>query len=112
MRRILAIGLLVIIALSLAALPAMAIDDPDSPPSVNAVYVYSFSDGSVGVLIDYYLDYTAPYPDETATESYLAVFVDTDGTTQLKSVAPYTFVDSGYGRGLIWILIYYQSWRS
>jgi len=42
-------------------------------------------------------------PSETATEAYLAVFVDTDGTTQLKSVAPYTFVDSGYGRGLVWI---------
>jgi hypothetical protein len=80
-----------------------AIDDPTTPPSVNAVYVYEFSDGSVGVLIDYYLDYTAPFPDETVTEAYLAVFVDTDGTTQLKSVAPYTFVDSGYGRGLVWI---------
>ena len=96
--------LLILMALMvLPALPAYAIADPDSPPQVSAVYVYEFDDGSVGVLIDYYLDYTAPFPDETASEAYLAVFVDIDGTTQLKSVAPYTFVDSGYGRGLVWI---------
>jgi len=82
--------------------PVFAIDDPDSDPSVNAVYVYEFDDGSVGVLIDYFLEY-AVTPDETATEAYFGVFVDTDGATQLKAVAPYTFVDSGYGRGLIWI---------
>jgi len=79
-----------------------AIADPDTDPSVNAAYVYEFSDGAVGVLIDYYLDY-AVLPTETATEAYLAVFYDTVSSTQFRSVAPYTFVDSGYGRGLIWI---------
>ena len=87
----------------LTVAPVYAIDDPDTAPQVSAVYVYEFSDGSVGCLIDYYLDYSAPFPDETASEAYLAVFVDTDGTTQLKSVSPYTFVDSGYGRGLAWV---------
>ncbi len=82
--------------------PSYAIDDPDTPPQVSAVYVYEFDNGSVGVLIDYYIDY-ASLPTETATEAYLAVFIDTDGATQLKAVAPYTFVDSGYGRGLVWI---------
>ncbi len=100
---------LIALALSLClqiALPVavFAIADPDSPPQVSAVYVYEdlLETGDVGVLIDYYLDYAVP-PTETATEAYLGVFVDTDGTTQLKAVAPYTFVDSGYGRGLIWI---------
>ncbi len=97
----------VLLALSvLVVFPAsvLAIADPDTPPQVSAVYVYEdlLETGDVGVLIDYYLDY-AVLPDETATEAYLGVFVDTDGTTQLKAVAPYTFVDSGYGRGLIWI---------
>ena len=84
--------------------PVYAIADPDSPPQVSAVYVYENleEDGDVGVLIDYYLDYAA-LPDETATEAYIAVFVDTDGVTQLKAVAPYTYVTSGYRRGLIWI---------
>jgi len=101
MRKILAILLAVGLLLGLVS-PVLAINDPDTRPSVTAVYVYEFSDDSVGVLIDYYLDY-ASLPTETATEAYFAVFVDTDGTTQLKSVAPYTFVDSGYGRGLVWI---------
>lgn len=103
-RKILA-ALLVAILLFSATFPSpvYAIADPDTAPQVSAVYVYEFDDGSVGVLIDCYLDYSTPYPDETATESYLAVFVDTDGATQLKSVAPYTFADSGYGRGLVWI---------
>jgi len=101
MKKVLAVLLAVGLLLGMAS-PVLAIADPDSPPQVSAVYVYEFSDGSVGVLIDYYLDY-GTLPDETVTEAYLAVFVDTDGTTQLKSVAPYTFVDSGYGRGMVWI---------
>ena len=88
----------------IAPIPVLAIADPDSPPQVSAVYVYEdlLETGDVGILIDYYLEYAA-LPSETATEAYLAVFVDTDGTTQLKSVAPYTFVNSGYRRGLAWI---------
>lgn len=96
---------LLIVASVMAVLPASpiyAIAEPDTAPQVSAVYVYEFSSGAVGVLIDYYLDY-AVLPTETATESYLAVFVDTDGTTQLRATAPYTFVDSGYGRGLVWL---------
>lgn len=83
-------------------LPVSAIADPDSPPEVNAVYVFDFDDGSLGVLIDYYLEY-AVTPNETASEAYFAVLTDTDGATQLKAVAPYTFIDSGYGHGLVWI---------
>jgi len=97
-----ALLLILVAMLALPLTPAYAIADPDTSPQVSAVYVYEFSDDSVGVLIDYYLDY-AVLPSETVTEAYLAVFVDTDGSTQLKSVAPYTFVDSGYGRGLAWI---------
>jgi hypothetical protein len=84
--------------------PVLAINEPDTPPSVNAVYVYNdcLEDGDVGVLIDYFLDY-AVSPNETATQSYIASFIDIDGITQLESVAPYAFQDSGYGRGLIWI---------
>ena len=106
------VALLLVIAflMIIPTIPVYAIADPDTAPQVPAVYVYEFSNGSVGVLIDYYLDYDftapitgTPVPDETVTEAYLAVFIDTDGTTQLKSVAPYTFVHSGYGRGMVWI---------
>ena len=102
-RLVIPVLLVLMVLLTTTPTPVYAIDDPNTAPQVSAVYVYEFTDGSMGVLIDYYLDYSVPYPDETATEAYFAVFVDTDGVTQLKSVAPYTFVDSGYGRGLIWI---------
>lgn len=95
--------LLAMLLLIVVALPVFAIADPVTPPEASAIYVFEFSDGSIGVYIDYYLDYASPYPGETATESYLASFIDIDGTTQLKTVAPYTYVRSGYTRGAIWI---------
>lgn len=93
-----------ILGMLIAPTPVYAIADPDSPPQVTAVEVFEdlLEDGDAGVLIDYYLDY-ATNPTETATEAYMATFIDTDGVTQLKSVAPYTYQDSGYERGLIWI---------
>lgn len=94
--------LLALFLITVIAMPVFAIADPDSPPSINAVYGFTFEDGSAGFLMDYFLDYAA-LPTEPATEAYLGVFVDTDGTTQLKSIAPYSYNDSGYGRGVIWI---------
>jgi len=85
---------------------AYAIADPDSPPQMSAIYVYEdlLEEGDVGVFIDYYLDYSAnATPTETVNESYLVVFIDADGVTQLKAVAPYAFVDNGYGRGFAWV---------
>lgn len=105
MKRLFLTALLVMAGLLVVSpVTVFAIADPDSPPQVSAVYVYEdlLEDGDTGVLIDYYLDY-AVSPNETATEAYVAVFVDTDGATQLGAVAPYTFVGSGYGRGLIWM---------
>jgi len=104
------IRLLILLALILAiALPtvAIAIDDPDTAPAINEVLVYDNlpEAGGIGILIDYFLDYTiAGTPTEPVSESYLVVFVDTDGgDTQLKSVAPYAFDTNGYGRGAAWI---------
>lgn len=103
--------LYVLISLVLALIPLSVngIADPDTPPQVSAVYVYEdlLEDGDLGVLMDIYLDYAA-LPTETATEAYLGVFVDIDGTTQLDAVAPYAYSygaynDLGYGRNLIWI---------
>ena len=104
MKRILvsvALALLVVVSF---AMPVAAIGDPDAAPQINAAQVFELADGGIGVLVDYYIDYTiSGFPTETATESYFVVFVDTDGTTQLRAAAPYVFVDSGYGRGLVWI---------
>jgi len=105
MKRLLWLLLIVgVLGILLFPVPAYAIADPDTPPQVSAVYVYEdlLETGDAGVLIDYYLDY-AVNPTETATEAYLASFIDTDGITQLQTVAPYTYQNSGYGRGLIWL---------
>jgi len=102
MKKLAVVLVSVLLLLVLATIPVLAIADPDTPPSVNAVYVYDLTDGGVGVLIDYFLDY-AVAPTETATEAYLSAFIDTDGITQLKSIAPYAFDDKGYGHGLMWI---------
>lgn len=82
----------------------LAIADPDTPPQILSVRVYidCLQTGDVGVLVEYYLDY-AILPSETVAEAYLVVFLDTDGTTQLKTTAPYPFIDNGYGYGLAWI---------
>ena len=103
MKRLSAIWLLVLVLLiALSPVTVYAIADPDTPPTVNGVYVYDLDNGGIGVLIDYFLDYAVP-PSETATEAFMAIFIDTDGATQLKSVAPYAYDDDGYGRGCIWI---------
>tara|TARA_Y100000310_G_scaffold166912_2_gene166623 strand:+ start:4055 stop:5320 length:1266 start_codon:yes stop_codon:yes gene_type:complete len=102
--RILRALLLALMLLFSLAMPVSAIADPDTPPSINAVYVYNdlLEDGDAGILIDYFLDYAVP-PTETATEAYMGIFIDTDGSTQLRSVAPYAYQNDGYDRGLIWI---------
>ena len=100
---------LALAALLIAVIPAtlvLAIAQPDDPPQVDDVIVYQdlLEDGDLGVLINYYIDYTiAGTPTEYVTDSYLFIFIDTDGTTQLKAIAPYTFVDNGYYRGIAWI---------
>ena len=99
-KKIIAIISLVIILMPCQS--ALAIADPDTPPAINEVIVYEFDDGSLGVLIQYYLDY-AVTPADTVTDAYLMAFIDTDGTTQLKAVAPYTYDTSGYGYGYVWI---------
>ncbi len=99
--------LLVVVFLLMPSTQVLAIADPNTPPQISAVEVFYdlLEDGDLGVLIDYYLDYdpVPGIPDEVVTEAYLASFIDTDGTTQLDTIAPYTFQDSGYGRGLVWI---------
>ncbi len=104
--------LVAVVFILIPTYPVLAIDDPNTPPQVTAVYIFEdlLEDGDLGVLIDYYLDYDpAPgIPTEPVTESYLAAFIDIDGTTQLGTVAPYTFqaigyTNNGYQRGVVWI---------
>jgi hypothetical protein len=104
-RRILAI--FAVLLLTLAPVSVLAIANPDTPPELNSVYVFNLEDGGVGILAEYYLDYailpTVANPNDHVTNAYLVSFMDIDGVTTLRSTAPYVFVDSGYGIGLVWI---------
>ena len=110
-----ALAFLLVAAISLPVLGAIkqepprprgisSIAQPDQPPQLNEINVYEnvLEPGDLGMLAEYYIKYTV-LPTETATEAYLVIFVDKDGVTQLKSVAPYTFVTSGYGLGCVWM---------
>ncbi len=113
-KRLLYSIVLAILVVLLTAMPVLAIDAPNTPPQITSANIFEdlAEEGDMGVLIDYYLDYDpAPgIPTEPVTESYLAAFIDTDGVTQINTVAPYTFqdilyTDNGYQRGVIWIYI-------
>ena len=100
-------GLLIASILVLAnATAVFAIADPDSPLVVDAVNVYEnvLEDGDTAILIRYFIDYAVP-PTETATEAFFAVLIDVDGTTQIRSAAPFAYpaADYGYGHGVIWM---------
>lgn len=104
MRKLIAAIIISIILISVGISPVYAIADPTSI-EVNNVYVYELDDGGLGMMMDYDIQYAA-LPDETVTNAYYVAFIDIDGTTQLKSVAPYTYLDTdnrGYGKGVAWI---------
>ncbi len=105
LRRLLCVLFAVVLAL-VPATPVFAIADPDDPTEIPSVFVFEglLEPGDVGVFVNYFIDYTiAGTPTEPVTEAYMVVFVDTDGTTQLRTTAPFAFDDNGYGRGMAWI---------
>ena len=96
--------LMLALCYALIPTPVFAIADPDSPTNIGIVEAYEsvLEAGDLGVLLDFYIDY-ATLPTESATEAYEVVFVDTDGTTPLKTVVPYSLLYNGYHEGLAWI---------
>lgn len=85
------------------AVPVLAIDDPDDLQISSVLaYRHCLEEDDQLYFITEYIGYDpTPVPDETATEAYLAVLVDTDGITQLASVAPYSYYNDGYSLGVI-----------
>ncbi len=113
MKRLLRISvvLLMLVIFAMPAIPVFAIAAPLAVPQVRNIFVYEsvLETGDRGVLIDYYVNQAAAYPiatGETATQSYIFVFVEADGVTQRKAAAPYAWASNaryGYERGLVWI---------
>ncbi len=73
---------------------------PDTQSIVNA---YGYGDvletGDILLIIHYDVDYNSCCPAETAAQALLGRYLD--GTTPEKSDAPYVFVNSGYGQGVM-----------
>ncbi|MDG6913341.1 MAG: hypothetical protein JRN35_09720, partial [Nitrososphaerota archaeon] len=103
-RVILALAVTVVPLVTLAS-PALAISNPTTL-AINSVYAYRYltadDQTGEGFLVDFNCDY-AVVPAETITDAFLVSFVGTDNATILATVAPYTFVNSGYGHNLAWI---------
>lgn len=95
-----AIGIWLGIVLSVLALPAYAIDDPDGL-TVNGVYAYRhcLEDNDQLYLVDYFIDYSVTgNPTENVTEAYIVRLMN--GGAELGNTVPYAYYDDGYGRGI------------
>ena len=81
------------------ATPVLAIADPDSM-SVDEVYVYRNCRevGDQMYLVTYTITYASP-PTESVSEAFLCRLMD--GTTELASVAPFTYHNNGYDEGVV-----------
>jgi len=81
------------------ATPVLAVADPDSM-SVDEVYVYRNcrETGDQMYLVTYTITYSSP-PTESVTEAFLCRLLE--GTTELGSVAPFTYHDNGYTTGVV-----------
>jgi hypothetical protein len=103
-KRFLCASAIAVILLLVVASSVLAIAQPDTTPQILSVFAYHhlLETDDQGYLIDIYTDYSA-LPSETITDSYMVSILDIDGTTVLRTVAPYTFIASGYGRELVWI---------
>lgn len=102
MRRVLRLAL-ILGALLLAALPssAFAIANPDSFSIVSA-YGYGgvLETGDILVIIRYDVEY-GTLPTETASQSVLGRYFDASASLYRREAAPFVYVNSGYGQGVI-----------
>lgn len=92
---------LVVTVLSLfVATPALAIDVPDVTMKIDSVWAYRNckETGDQLYIVDYTIDYTVN-PTQDIHDTFLLVLMN--GTTQLGSVAPYSYYNDGYDRGAI-----------
>jgi len=79
----------------------LAIDSPDSTPTIDniAVNTYLLTEGDILIYGDYDIPY-ASLPPEAASESFIIRLMDEDGESELGSVTPYVLFDNGYNAGV------------
>ena len=100
--KILRIALLITLILSsllVWTLPVMAIDSPDTTPSLSYIRAntYLIEEDDVLIYGDYYLPY-ADLPEVTASEAFF--FILLDGDEIIGTITPFVMMDSGYNKGV------------
>ena len=94
-----AIGLVATLALVTLA---RAITDADTFTIVDAnAYSGALESGDLLLIIHYDIGYDSCCPTETANQSFLGSYYDVSTSNPIRSEAPYVFVNSGYGQGVI-----------
>jgi hypothetical protein len=90
--------LLAVLCVILPSTQAYAISDPDSMilDDIQA-YQSTVESGDILFVMSYQINYTVN-PDEAASQAFLLRLMD--GTTELRSTAPFSYVNSGYSSGV------------
>ncbi len=96
-----ALGLLATLALVTIA---RAITDADTFTIVDAnAYSGALEAGDLLLVIHYDIGYDSCCPSETANQAFLGSYYDVSASNPIRSEAPYVFVNSGYGQGVMGI---------
>lgn len=97
----LAVIFIILLSLSISALPVMAVDEPDEVTLHRmAGYRNLISDNDIIFIVPYLIDYPLT-PSETIEDTYIFEIYDTEVTTLIGSSTAYPYNDNGYGNGLI-----------
>ncbi len=100
MRRSKALVISVLLLAALAPGVALAVADPDTLSIVSARgYGDVLEAGDILLVVHYHVDYNT-LPSETARQTVLGRYTD-DGGVPRREAAPYVYVRSGYGQGVI-----------
>ena len=106
-RVVIAVAIIAVAAL-LSAGDANAIAGADDFTIIAATaYSGAIEDNDLLLLIHYDINYDSCCPTETASQAYLGSYFDVSTSNPVRSAAPYLFVNSGYGQGVI--SVYFDS---
>jgi len=80
----------------------LAVDTPDSTPSVSNLHINRQLLTETDILIygDYDIPYATPPPSVFADKAFSFQLISTDNETELGVVTPYVFFDNGYNEGV------------
>lgn len=101
-KRVIAGLIIAMLLLSVISMPAFAIDNPDSTPSISSINCYRniLETGDFFIFIVEDTPYTTP-PDTEYASAFVWRLYDTDGATELAQAVGYNYNDNGYNENVI-----------